>query len=498
MGFNKKNEVSGMKTNAIMTGIVCLFILISTANAQFAGGSGTEEDPYQVGTLEQLQEVNNHLDKFFIQTADIDAADTQNWNDGEGFLPIGSEFPFSGTFDGSGHVIENLYIFREMNSIGLFREFAGVVRNVTLIDVDVTGNNQVGALVGRNEGGQVFNSSATGNVTGGRRVGGLVGNNDPGQIFDSHAACMVVGERDVGGLVGDNRSGSLVKASYATGSVYTFVEDGHDVGGLAGANRGGEIHDSYATGFISAGGGRVGGLVGQNQNDGVIANSYALSDVSGAEIVGGLVGRNRASLRTSYSTGQVFADDEEHAGGFLGSNVQEGNVETSYWDTEGSGFSKGVGEDPGIDDPSNFEGFAGLTTAQMSGTAALDNMAGFDFDEIWAVVDGDYPTLAWALKDPTDAGEVIPEIPNEMVLEQNYPNPFNPMTRIAYTIPVEGAVSLEVYNVIGQRVAVLVNERQAAGRHHISFDATSLSSGVYIYRLTSMGETITRQMLFVK
>lgn len=487
-----------MKINTILTGLTSLFLLISTANAQFAGGSGTLEDPYQVATLEQLQEVNNHLDKHFIQTSDIDAKATDSWNEGEGFLPIGSDFPFTGTYDGNGYSISNLYIFRDINSIGLFRELAGIVSNVTLLDADVTGSNQVGALVGRNEGGQVFNSSATGNVTGGRRVGGLVGNNDPGQIIDSHAGCMVVGERDVGGLVGDNRSGSLVKASYATGSVYTFVEDGHDVGGLAGANRGGEIHDSYATGFVSGAGGRTGGLVGQNQNDGLITNSYSLSTVSGVSIVGGLVGRNRASLRTSYSTGQVFADDEVYAGGFLGSNVQDGVVETSYWDTESSDFSKGVGEDPGIDEPSDSEGFAGLTTAQMTGAAATDNMAGFDFEEIWVVVDGDYPTLAWALKDPTDASEKIPEIPNEMILEQNYPNPFNPVTRIAYSIPAESAVSLEVYNVIGQRIAVLVNESQSAGRYHVNFDATSLSSGVYIYRLTSMGESITRQMLLVK
>lgn len=88
--------------------------------------------------------------------------------------------------------------------------------------------------------------------------------------------------------------------------------------------------------------------------------------------------------------------------------------------------------------------------------------------------------------------------PYSFSLDQNYPNPFNPATTINYSIADAGAVQLSVFDVTGRRVAVLVNETKNAGAHTVQFDATSLSSGVYFYRLETPTGILTKKMLLVK
>ncbi|MCB0294283.1 MAG: T9SS type A sorting domain-containing protein, partial [Calditrichaeota bacterium] len=74
-------------------------------------------------------------------------------------------------------------------------------------------------------------------------------------------------------------------------------------------------------------------------------------------------------------------------------------------------------------------------------------------------------------------------LPSEFVLEQNYPNPFNPVTFIRFALPEALPVRVEVFNMLGQPVATLVNEMKPAGYHTVSFDGSELSSGIYFYRL---------------
>jgi len=88
--------------------------------------------------------------------------------------------------------------------------------------------------------------------------------------------------------------------------------------------------------------------------------------------------------------------------------------------------------------------------------------------------------------------------PFSIQLHQNYPNPFNPTTTIKYELIRSGPVRLIVYNVLGQRVSVLVNARQSAGSHQVTFNAMQLTSGVYFYRLQTSDRVLVKKMLLMK
>ncbi len=83
-------------------------------------------------------------------------------------------------------------------------------------------------------------------------------------------------------------------------------------------------------------------------------------------------------------------------------------------------------------------------------------------------------------------------------LHQNYPNPFNPSTNIRFSLPASSILHLAVYDMLGREVAVLANGMMAPGEHSVTFDAAGLSSGMYMYRLTSDGYSLTRKMLLMK
>ena len=106
--------------------------------------------------------------------------------------------------------------------------------------------------------------------------------------------------------------------------------------------------------------------------------------------------------------------------------------------------------------------------------------------------------VTWLLQEPTSASPPAAELPDDFELRQNYPNPFNPVTTISYALPVEQNVTLEVFNIQGQRVTTLVNERQKAGWHEIPFDASRLASGVYIYRIQTGSFVEIKKMMLMK
>jgi len=92
--------------------------------------------------------------------------------------------------------------------------------------------------------------------------------------------------------------------------------------------------------------------------------------------------------------------------------------------------------------------------------------------------------------------------PDKFVLEQNYPNPFNPKTTILYQLPLEADVILSIYNILGQKVDILVNEKQGAGSYNVEWDAGNVASGMYFYRIlardTKGVHTAIKKMLIIK
>ena len=125
----------------------------------------------------------------------------------------------------------------------------------------------------------------------------------------------------------------------------------------------------------------------------------------------------------------------------------------------------------------------GDNPVQLSFNADIDDLFGIDL----------------FITDMVTSASISQERPEGLALSQNYPNPFNPSTTIEYTVPKAGTVTLEVFNMVGKRVAILENGAQkSAGKHLVNFDASDLSSGMYIYRLTMDGNSRSKRLVLIK
>jgi hypothetical protein len=307
--------------------------------------------PIPIGDWYDLDAIRDNLGDNYVLVNDLDSTTagyeelaSPTANQGKGWEPIGTIGEWgdrlTGTLYGQGYEIRDLFINRPGDyEVGLFGAVGqeGVVENIGVVNVVVTGHKWVGGIVGHNEG-TVSNSYSSGIVTSDNYdVGGLVGYNY-GTVSNSYSSANVTGEYSVGGLVGRNEYGwggveGTVSNSYFTGSVTSY--------------------ESYA-----------GGLVGWNRNEGTVSNSYSSGKVTGNSGVGGLVGWN-----------------------------EEGTVSNSFWDTETSGQAA---SDGGTDkttaqmqDITTFSGATwNITTVASSSTR--------DTGYIWNIVDDvTYPFLSW-------------------------------------------------------------------------------------------------------
>ena len=332
-------------------------------------------------------ELTTALDFDTNDNGQADAGDSY-WSGGRGWMPLGllDVDGFAAVFDGSGHVIRNLYINTGDNNTGLFGKVAdtGVIRDVGLESVNVTSNGEgVGGLVGMN-GGVINNSYVTGTVTGATAVGGLVGGS-VGVIMDSYSTATVTGTQDslhygaVGGLVGNNVGKIL--GSYATGRVSGKA---NLVGGLVGWHhysltpyRRGLIKASYATGDVSGEGRSIGGLVGKNEGD--IEVSYAMGAVTATTPAAGLDTTKAGRMRQTYGSA--------HLGGLVG---ELGVATASYWNTDSSGLSasaSGTGKTAAeLVTPTGYVAIYADWNVDLDGDGTPDDP--WDFG-----TDGQYPVL---------------------------------------------------------------------------------------------------------
>ncbi len=242
--------------------ILILILIQKEVFAQFAGGDGSSGNPYQITNLTELNEIRNHgtSGTHFVLMNDIDARDTKNWNNGQGWEPIGTpDYPtwYRASFDGNGYVIYGLYINRSgTDYVGLFGHISGgsnviSVKNLGLVDVDITGDEYVGALAGYLNGTVEYIFS-TGELNGRNHTGGLLGTM-------------------LGGI------GANLKYSYSHAKTNS---SNYGASGLVARLQGGTILNSFSTGEASAPNGGSGGLVGE-RNSGTVTNSFWDTESSG-------------------------------------------------------------------------------------------------------------------------------------------------------------------------------------------------------------------------
>ena len=289
---------------------------------QFAGGDGTSGTPYLIATPEQLNEVRNHLSEHFQLIADIDLTAYLGAG-GDGWVPIGSTF--TGTFDGNHHTISGLRISNYIGN-GLFRHINGSaeIKNVGLIDVDITCSQNCGGLVGINEG-NISNSSVTGSVYGSKEFGGLVGSQSSGSISNSFANVNVYGTQyAIGGLVGLITGGSISN-SYAAGSVH----GNSAVGGLVGYQMAGDISNSYATGSVSLTG-SSGGLLGHETVSSSVTNSFYDVDTTGQSDTGKGTGKETSDMQDKSTYENAGWDFTNHWNIDTSGNAQRHNNGKPY------------------------------------------------------------------------------------------------------------------------------------------------------------------------
>jgi uncharacterized protein (TIGR02145 family) len=322
----------------------------------FFKGSGTPEDPYHIENIQQLQKISfDYMDKHFIQMADIDASSTKYWNIGEGFYPLGfGLLPFSGSYNGNGYRITNLWISRTQNEgVALFGSLTGTIDSIVLDSVYISGSRYTGGITANNVHGTISNTRVSGTI---------ISNNE-----------------FLGGIVGAN-NGDVSNSSFSgilTGRGW--------MGGIAGMHMGGQIENTRSEAVINGTWDGVGGIVGRLTGTGNLKNSITHSTVVGIVDVGGVAGiaNESAQITNAISTGSVSGT--ENVGALVGSSAIP--VVNSYWDAENSGNTKGIGRGSTGD-------ATGLTTSDLTGNAALTSLTGFDFEEVWKVTDG-YPALRW-------------------------------------------------------------------------------------------------------
>ena len=457
--------------------------------------AGTGANPYLISNLANLRwlsendsAIGSPINKIhFRQTADIDAMETMDWNGGRGFLPIGLN-GFWGVYDGNRYNISNLYFSEDPDAEGRINYIAmfygcinSTLKNIKIENVSIDGErgffSPLAVFVMDSE---VINCSASGEIN-------IVHTGGPYDFTNAFS----------GGLV--NRAiRSDVRYCYSTVT----------------------INETFGLGYT--GSGVVGGVVGE-MDDSVLSNSFFYGAINKAgnpyspnlHFTGSLVAiASNSVIYYSYGTTSHIIHPFHITGAIVG-GIETSSITNNFWNIETTGLSNLYGEI--WESPTKIEDNFGLTILEMKQAQTfIDN--GWDFENIWAIIpeiNNGFPFLKNMPPEIVSIGDVIADLVGTG-LKGNYPNPFNPETTITFTVgnafissdmsigTIDGTnVSIEIFNIRGQRVRRLLDAYHEIGEHSVVWNGKDdngqqVSSGVYFYKMVAGDVVDTKRMVLLK
>ena len=315
---------------------------------------------YHISSAEDLVALANFVKNGADTTGSIFMFDNDIDMSGvTGFEGIGTNTnAFKGTVYGNGHVVKNLTINTSSSYQGLFGNInQATIKDLGVVDANVTGGDYTGILVGQAENSQISNVYTSGTVTSNDAfVGGLVGDLTDSTATNVYSTADVKGSAAVGGLIG-----------FSDGSI---------------------VEKAFATGKVTATDGQVGGLIGAMSNGGTVKNSYATGDVNGKVDVGGFVGvisvgSITTTFDTVYSTSRVSGS--QYVGGFIG--FVDTDVTTNI---KNAVYNRSTGVD--AIGGGSATGISGKDYEQMIQKSIMQN-AGFTEDKGWVYTANSTPTF---------------------------------------------------------------------------------------------------------
>ncbi len=335
-------------------------------------GDGSEQNPFHIATLDNLYWITEDPSRWgyhYIQVAHIGAAETRDWFDGKGWVPIGRNHKsFLGTYDGQEYIIDGLYMDGR-DLLGLFgkigkrdAETVAQIKNLGITNIEIHGRSLLGGLAGYAENAFISSCFSTG---------------------------YLYGVSSAGGLIGDGAVGLVVENSFSSVQIdCTNSGNNGNCGGFAGMLYNCEVTGSFSAGDVDISQNFAGGFAGRTQGVS-INNSYAMGNVSGNEYVGGFAGFSDgiAQFTHVYSRGLVSSPENINTGGLMGFLHPTSTATNSYWNTETSGQEASSGG-------------SGRTTGQMTSPHASNTYVNWNFYDIWEeddqhIYNNGYPYLQW-------------------------------------------------------------------------------------------------------
>ncbi len=216
-----------------------------------------------------------------------------------------------------------------------------------------------------------------------------------------------------------------------------------------------------------------------------------------------------ATYEASTGTASLYINGVFDTSKSVGSSVSNSTGNLYYgFDLVGSGAPlKGIIDEARIWNIARTESEIQSTMNQALNGNEAGLIAYWKFDEGTGTItydatsnhnDGTISGATWVISGVLPVEETFNSAPEEFSLEQNYPNPFNPGTKISWQSPVGSWQTLKIYDVLGNEVATLIDEYKPAGKYEVEFEASSLASGIYLYRLQAGSFVETKKLMFIK